>query len=72
MSAWATASAGRSNTWAPKGSRRSALARERFQALTRWPASHRRRAMGKPIMPMPSTAMDRGAVADAEVMNPGE
>ena len=33
------------------------MSRERFQAVTVWPASHRRRAIGKPIRPMPRTAM---------------
>ena len=65
-SACATASAGVSHTRAPKSCRRSALLRERFQTLTVQPASHRRRAMGNPIMPMPSTATCRALVGAVE------
>ena len=45
-SAPATASAGLSATRAPSAASRSALLRSRFQTLTRWPAWHRRRAIG--------------------------
>src|SRR4051812_11912003 len=57
ISAPRTASAGLPCTCAPKAASGSALARLRFQACTACPAAHRRRAMGKPMRPVPRTAI---------------
>ena len=57
VSAPCTACAAVSNMRAPKGVKRSALSRLRLNACTVWPAWHKRRAIGKPINPIPKNAM---------------
>jgi hypothetical protein len=52
-----TASAALSWMLTPSAASGSALARVRFQTWTSWPAWARRRAMGRPIMPVPRTAI---------------
>ena len=55
-SAPATASATLPATVTPCSASGSAFSRERFQALTSWPAAARLRAIGAPMIPVPRTA----------------
>ncbi len=60
-----TASAGSAARLAPASARAAALPGERFQARKAWPARHRCRAIGAPMMPVPRKPIVRAAISAA-------